>query len=242
MPYKTLSQQAIERTAESLLERIKERFPDKGITKVSYELTQVAHNSAEQIAWIKSPLWGIRVAAGLIVFAALSLGIWGLTTLDYSEHIGIVDFFQTLEAGINDLLFIGAALYFLISMETRIKRNRSLRALDELRSLAHVIDMHQLTKDPERNLTSWEGTASSPVELMTEFELTRYLDYCAEMLSLVGKVAALYAQNFNDHIVLNTVTEIESLTTGLSRKIWQKIVVIRSTNAENVGLAASSNV
>ena len=33
---------------------------------------------------------------------------------------------------------------------------------------------------------------------MSEFELMRYLDYCSEMLSLTGKLAALYMQNMRD--------------------------------------------
>jgi hypothetical protein len=46
------------------------------------------------------------------------------------------------------------------------------------------------------------------------------------MLSLVGKVAALYAVDFEDEVVLAAVNDVENLTTGLSRKIWQKIVIL----------------
>ena len=46
-------------------------------------------------------------------------------------------------------IIIGAALFFLTTFETRIKRSKALDALEELRSISHVIDMHQLTKDPE---------------------------------------------------------------------------------------------
>jgi hypothetical protein len=48
------------------------------------------------------------------------------------------------------------------------------------------------------------------------------------MLSLIGKIAALYIQHFNDPVVISTVNEIEELTTGLSRKIWQKIMILQS--------------
>jgi len=40
---------------------------------------------------------------------------------------------------------------------------------------------------------------------MTPFELGRYLDYCSEMLSLTGKVAALYAQDLDDPVVVEAV-------------------------------------
>ena len=46
------------------------------------------------------------------------------------------------------------------------------------------------------------------------------------MLSLLGKTAALYLQDFDDSVAIAAVNEIESLTTGLSRKIWQKIMII----------------
>jgi hypothetical protein len=61
---------------------------------------------------------------------------------------------------------------------------------------------------------------------MSEFELMRYLDYCSEMLSLTGKLAALYMQNMRDPVVIESVNEIEDLTTSLSRKIWQKIMIL----------------
>ena len=61
---------------------------------------------------------------------------------------------------------------------------------------------------------------------MTPFELTRYLDYCSEMLSLTSKLAAVYAQNLPDPVVIDAVNEVESLTTNLSQKIWQKITIL----------------
>ena len=91
----------------------------------------------------------------------------------------------------------------------------------------HVIDMHQLTKDPSQLINSAEQrTASSPARSLTPFQLTRYLDYCSELLSLVGKLAALYAQSTSDPVVLQAVNDIEQLTNGLSRKIWQKIMML----------------
>ena len=61
---------------------------------------------------------------------------------------------------------------------------------------------------------------------MTHFELTRYLDYCAEMLALIGKRAALYGEHRRDGVVVEAVNDIESFTRGPGRKIWQKITII----------------
>jgi hypothetical protein len=61
---------------------------------------------------------------------------------------------------------------------------------------------------------------------MSAPELGRYLDYCSELLSLISKVAALLVQDFSDSVLLSAVNEIETLATGLSGKIWQKITLL----------------
>ena len=129
----------------------------------------------------------------------------------------------------NNLFLIGAAFLFLITMESRIKRKRAIKSLHKLRVISHVIDMHQLTKDSYMHNNS-KSTKNSPVRSYTKFELQRYLDldYCSEASALIGKVAALYAQSLPDEVIVSAVNEIEVLTTGLSRKIWQKIVVIQN--------------
>ena len=86
--------------------------------------------------------------------------------------------------------------------------------------------MHQLTKDPTIVLAGGAPTASSPIRAMSEFELSRYLDYCAEMLALIAKLAALYAGRVQDPAVITAVNEVEELTSDLGRKIWQKIMII----------------
>lgn len=44
--------------------------------------------------------------------------------------------------------------------------------------------------------------------------------------SLMSKIGALYVQGFPDSGALTAIDELEALTTGLSRKIWQKIMVL----------------
>jgi hypothetical protein len=124
------------------------------------------------------------------------------------------------------VVFVGIAIWFLATLETRLKRRRALAALHELRSLAHVVDMHQLTKDPEQAGHQLVDTPSSPKRPLSRPELARYLDYCTEILALTGKVAALYAQHLQDGVVLAAVNEVEGLTTGIARKIWQKIAIV----------------
>ncbi|MET0385097.1 MAG: hypothetical protein ABW321_04020, partial [Polyangiales bacterium] len=126
----------------------------------------------------------------------------------------------------NDLVFVGIAVYFLLGLELRRKRTRALNALHVLRSLAHIIDMHQLTKDPDRTFADRADTASSPKDSLNAFELTRYLDYCSELLAIVSKIAALYVQELADPATVSAASAVEELCVGLSRTIWQKIVIL----------------
>ena len=43
------------------------------------------------------------------------------------------------------------------------------------------------------------------------------------------RTTALTAEESQDGLILETVSDIENLTTGMSRKIWQKITLLSST-------------
>jgi hypothetical protein len=225
--YRSLNPGHIVDTARRLRDRIGERFPESGLGRVAAELLTVAERAAATAAWLARPHLPIRTAVALCVLVLVGVGVTALLNLHVELGVPeLPELFQGVEAAINDAVFIAIAIFFLASWETRIKRRRALRAIHELRSLAHVIDMHQLTKDPERLVSGGPSTASSPDRSMTPFELTRYLDYCSELLAIVAKVGALYVQRFEDPVTLAAVTEVENLTSGLSRKIWQKIVIL----------------
>ena len=151
------------------------------------------------------------------------------------EEGAALGFFQGVDSAVNVIVLFGAGLFFLLRHEERAKRRIALDDLYELRSLAHVIDMHQLTKDPTILLSDQQRTASSPKEQMTAFELARYLDYCSEMLSLLAKIAALYAQDMRDPVVIECVSDLEAMTTNLSRKIWQKIMIVEQMDPARAG-------
>lgn len=225
--YRHLDPEKVIETAVKLQARVKERFPDSSLARLTAELVLVAQQSAERADEISRPYWPHRVGAGAFILLMLGgLGA-GLMHLDLDWRLkDIGSLIQFIEAGTNEIVLIGAAAFFLLTVEQRYKRRRALKALHELRSLAHIVDMHQLTKDPDRLRRPGTDTASSPDRAMTLFELSRYLDYCSETLSVIGKIAAVYAQFFEDEAALTAVDEIEDLTTGLSRKIWQKVSIL----------------
>jgi hypothetical protein len=227
--YRNLDSEKIIGTIATLCKRIDERFPDSGLGRVCQELLTIAGESQKRSAWIAKPQRSLRlVAAALIAIIIAGLFLVVANATWPSSGFDLVVLVQVSEAGINVFIVLSAAVLFLVTVESRIKRTRALKAIHELRSLAHVIDMHQLTKDPERVLVRGMDTPSSPKRNLTPAELLRYLDYCSEMLSLIGKLAALYVQKFDDPVALAAVNEVEELTTGLSRKIWQKIMILNS--------------
>lgn len=218
-------------TVRRLRKRIEERFPDAGLNEVCAELERVCRASKARIDWIAQPIWPLRLLRyGLLclilvaLIAALVLG-WDDLPQE-TENLSVFEVISLLEAGINDVILLSIAVFFVWTLEARIKRRRALAALHELRSIAHVIDMHQLPKDPDRLVSDRDDTESSPKSDFSAFKLRRYLDYCSEMLSLTGKVAALHLRELDDATVVAAVNEIETLTTGLSRKIWQKIDLV----------------
>jgi hypothetical protein len=227
MRYRTLDAGQIERTVERLTRRVEARFPGSGLAGVVRELLGIARRTAETAAWISRPQIGLRVAIGflgLVMLVGLAVSLASLQV-----RMGpptLPELAQGIEAAIGDVVYVAVAAFFLVTIETRVKRRRALRAIHELRSIAHVIDMHQLTKDPEWVLARGGETGLVEARSMTLFELSRYLDYCSEALSLTGKIAALYVQPFDDPVALDAVSEVEQLTTGLSRKIWQKLTVL----------------
>jgi hypothetical protein len=230
--YRTLDADQIVKTLHALEQRISQRFPDSGLAKVCRELTGIAKDTQQRAGAIATPNTALRitifvaVAAGLAGLVVIVLMLTQLIQLQMGNEV--FGLFQGIDAAMNITVLVGAALFFAVSIEDRIKRRRSLRDLHVFRTLAHVIDMHQLTKDPSIILQPGPSTDASPKRLMSRFELTRYLDYCSEMLSLTSKLAALYAQNLPDPVVIDAVNDIEELTSNLSRKIWQKITILEA--------------
>jgi hypothetical protein len=233
MSYRTLDPEKILATARTLERRVASRFPKAGISKVATEIVSLTRDTARYAEALAAPILWLRlliaalVAGGMLLF--LSVGTFISFSRLSHEAIGSV---QSIEAAINTSVLAALGLTALVRLEARIKRRRVTRHLHGLRSIIHVIDMHQLTKDPAALSEGYRATSASPVRTFTAAELARYLDYCSEMLAVTGKLAALYAQAVNDEGVAEAVNDIENLGSNLSRKIWQKIMMIEAQKAE----------
>ena len=232
--YRQLDNAEILATLTRLRDRVAERFPDSGLARVAGELLSLSTETAALVQYVQRPHWPIRLGAGLAILAMALVLVVMVSSLRLSAGIdGFAELIQATDAAISSLVFLGITVFFLLTLENRLKRRRALVTLHQLRSVAHVVDMHQLTKDPERITSPHLNTASSPERSLTTAELGRYLDYCSELLSVISKLAALHVQHFNDPVTLAAVNDVETLTTGLSNKIWQKITLLDRTRRES---------
>jgi hypothetical protein len=89
-----------------------------------------------------------------------------------------------------------------------------------------INDLVFASKDPEQLSPTYAPTEQSIVHGLDADQLYHYLGYCSEMLSLTAKTAALCGEYSTDSVVLETISYIETLTTELSDKIWQKISLL----------------
>ena len=223
MRYRQLESNEIVRTIDELHMRISQRFPKSDLAAVCEELLVVAKETESKAHAVNASNYPLRAiifaliaaAAGLIYFLIRAIQ---LRTVD----VDLINLLQGLEAGTNLIIFISVAIFFLFSLESRMARTRALNDLNELRSIVHVIDMHQFSKDPSELLSS------DSTEGMTRTDLTRYLGFCSVMLSLGAKLAALYAQKLPDEVVIDAASDLQNVAGGLSLKIWQKISILES--------------
>ncbi len=124
----------------------------------------------------------------------------------------------TLDAAAN-LAFLTVGLMFLVyRFRVEKRREKVMRMLHRIRSLVHLLDMVQLTKNLE----------VEPKGDLSIADKIRYLDACSQAAALAGKSAALLIGEYDEPSVISAVTEIEIVCSGISQKIWAKIAVLQA--------------
>ncbi len=213
-------------TMQGLQDRIARRFPNSSLKRIAEELTVVVQESLATVTHIRKPNHWLRVGVALLVVVLVVL--FGYITVGLRVDPASLNNVQSvadLSASVlTSLVFLLGLIGFLVTLERRFKRERAIAALHELRAMAHIVDMHQLRKDPESFLMTGDGDQDA--RRLPPIEMARYLQYCTELLAIISKVAALYVEGLPDGQTLEAADRVETLTTGLSRKIWQKISLL----------------
>jgi hypothetical protein len=225
-----LAADVVRDTVAQLERRIRARFGERGLTKAARDLGGLVVTVSDGADQSRDRLRRMTVIArtvSVIIVAATVIALAvSLRSAVLDGLASSADWVPLVESVVNDLVFAAIAVVFLWAFPERLERRSLLRLLHRLRSLAHVIDMHQLSKDPEQISPTYTPTAESVPHGLDADQLHHYLSYCSEMLSLTAKTAALCAEHSTDAVVLDTISTIETLTTELSNKIWQKISLL----------------
>ncbi len=130
--YRTLNRERIITTLVTLGNRIRERFPEASLAKVSAELLEIARESGPRLRRLKRPRWVLRLAMLLVIagMAALAvvvgMAISAAVRLKIEEAMAPTDFIQGIDAAVNEIILLGLALVFLLSVEGRLKRREAL--------------------------------------------------------------------------------------------------------------------
>jgi hypothetical protein len=238
MEYRHLNPQKLTGTAQLISERVEAMFPGSGLGEVSREVVSATQHVIGEVNELRKPLWQLRIwiTLGILFLCAIPIAVGAL--LDFRETFGsLAEFMQATDAGFNVLILLLGGAVFLMKTEARSKRNRAHKALNELRSLAHVIDMHQLSKDP--GIRGWmlpgpKREQRRPACIGNDTDLWFYLSFSSDLLAILGKSAAWFAEHLTDRDILQTVNDVENLCNDTSRKVWQKMSFLNVPRPEGI--------
>jgi hypothetical protein len=200
------------KTSDNLAAWIDKDFNHSHLSVVAanvHRLTQEAVVTAERI---RRPIWLLRIGIWGLCLAFVAGAVHQLVTHRLDEILHFLD--ETK----GTALYFGAFLLAFITLEVRFKRRRAIKAVNELRAVAHIVDMHQLAKDQ---------TIGEFREQTTPEKMESYLHACIALLALLSKIGQLYVEHFPDAVATQAVNEFEMIATGLSNKIWMKILSLK---------------
>lgn len=198
-------------TSAQLSQWISTEFKGAGLARIALEVEKLTGEAVATAERIARPNYWIRAGiASLLIISVGCIG-WGVAHATKQELIGWFDMSKPAAWPIC------LGIFFLITLEIRWKRDKAIKAVHELRAIAHIIDMHQLGKDSEI-----EKFRNNPNAFRSK--ITAYLHACTALLALVSKIGELYVEGFQDSVAVDTVAQFESVCNGLNTKIWQKII------------------
>ena len=171
--YRALDADKIIATIDLLQRRIDERFPALDLAAVAGDLSAAARDTEAKAKALARPHILIQLAVSLVIVAFIGLIIFALLNIPAPTNTEATNIVQTLEAIANLAVLAGALLLFLVTLQKRIKRHEALKALHQLRSLVHVIDMH----GPMAGLRHRHQS----LHPRTSFELSQILSYCVTL-------------------------------------------------------------
>jgi hypothetical protein len=217
-------------TAENLARRVSSRFPESNLAGLAADLAEIARETDERARQARQPIPLVRTAGGL----AGLLGVWGLWFLvgRIQTHLvnanlefdSITDLFEAADAGFNILIALAGALWFLVTIEARVKRKQALEHIGELLEFIQLIDVTQLYYTPELYKSNLP-----PDSAQSRFDHT-YLLFCNEMLGVIGNLAPLYTRGNMDDAVWRATSDVVTLVNAIEGRLFAKSEAVRLAN------------
>lgn len=230
-PNRKLDPKKLISTTQELVTWMKAEFPKAHLTSVAEEVGLVAREAMRKADSIRRANLWLRLGIGLILGGTAIAFIHQLWVHPIKEILHFLD--MTKGVGMYAIAFI----IFLATLEVRWKRRNCILAVHELRSVAHIIDMHQLSKDDAvEQFRSRDDEPSDKTAHRTYVE--KYLHACIVLLALVSKIGQLYIDHFPDPVATTSVNEFEETCHGFSMQIWSKINNLEPEPATDVKKAA----
>jgi len=213
-------------TAENLARDVGEKLPGSSLAGLAVELSQIARATVDRARQARRPIYAIRVLSLLAISVGL-LVLWYLMAHIHARWVfgTITEVFEAADAGFNLLVLLAGALWFLVTIENRIKRKKALEFIEELREFTHVIDVTQLFYTP---LVYSPDPADARTSL--SFDYTYFL-YCTQMLGVISNLAALYTRGAAGDSILRAASDVEQLANAITVKLLSKAETVRLVSA-----------
>jgi hypothetical protein len=201
----------VTKTADQLTQWIGTEFATSHLCQVAFEVQTFTQEAVAKAQSIRRPIWPLRIGVWLLLCMAAAGIVYHFLTQP-SQTLKFLD--ETKGAA----AYITGAVILLISLEVRWKRRKALQAVNDLRALAHIVDMHQVAKDEAIQQFRDDGNTEKTVA---------YLHACSALLALLSKVGQLYVEHFPDPVATSAVNDFETITTGMANKTWLKILSMK---------------
>ena len=209
-------------TADALARRVSQGLPGSTLAGLAAELVRIARDTDRRVKEARKPIMAIRVASATTIVCTL-LGLWYFLRNIHtrSEFSSVSEFLGAVDTGFNFLVALAGAMWFLATLEARLKRKMVLDYIQELREFVHVIDATQLYYTPDLYPQDGEGPGHRQ-----RFDHT-YLLFCSQMLGVICNLAALYTRGAAGDSIMQSAGSVEMFAATLTSKLYGKAEFVR---------------
>jgi hypothetical protein len=222
-PKHRLDSGKIVETATNLANDIGARLPGSTLAALADELKTTAVTADDRVRRAQEPMISIRLISVAAVVAVL-LALWYLARHIHAkwEFATINEVFDGVHTGFELLVILAGAIWFCVTLETRLKRKAALAFIEDLREFIHVIDVTQLYYTPDLY-----GSRVGDARTTRALDET-YLLYCTQMLAVISNLAPLCSRGAPGDSVLRAASDVEMLAIAVSTKHMSKAEFVRS--------------